>query len=262
MATVKRALISVSDKGGIVDFAKELAGLGIELISTGGTYRLLKENGLKVKEVSEVTGFPEMLDGRVKTLHPKVHAGILARRDVPEHMKAIADKGIDTIDMVVINLYPFKQTVLKEGATLDEIVENIDIGGPSMIRAAAKNYKSVAVVTSPDQYPPILEQLKSKGELDEALLSRLMAEAFITTANYDAMIGAQMNARFGTLFPKSYPMPSELVQELRYGENPDQKAAFYLDPFTPGNTVAKMEKVHGKELSYNNILDMDKALDI
>lgn len=262
MATVKRALISVSDKGGIVDFAKELAGLGIELISTGGTYRLLKENGLKVKEVSEVTGFPEMLDGRVKTLHPKVHAGILARRDVPEHMKAIADKGIDTIDMVVINLYPFKQTVLKEGATLDEIVENIDIGGPSMIRAAAKNYKSVAVVTSPDQYPPILEQLKSKGELDEALLSKLMAEAFITTANYDAMIGAQMNARFGTMFPKSFPMPSELVQELRYGENPDQKAAFYLDPFTPGNTVAKMEKVHGKELSYNNILDMDKALDI
>ncbi len=262
MATVKRALISVSDKGGIVDFAKELAGLGIELISTGGTYRLLKENGLKVKEVSEVTGFPEMLDGRVKTLHPKVHAGILARRDVPEHMKAIADKGIDTIDMVVINLYPFKQTVLKEGATLDEIVENIDIGGPSMIRAAAKNYKSVAVVTSPDQYPPILEQLKSKGELDEVLLSKLMAEAFITTANYDAMIASQMNARFGTMFPKSYPMPSELVQELRYGENPDQKAAFYLDPFTPGNTVAKMEKVHGKELSYNNILDMDKALDI
>ena len=262
MAVVKRALISVSDKGGIVDFAKELSALGIELISTGGTYRLLKENGLKVKEVSEVTGFPEMLDGRVKTLHPKIHAGILARRDVPEHMQAIEEKGIDTIDMVVINLYPFKQTVLKEGSTLDEIVENIDIGGPSMIRAAAKNYKSVAVVTSPDQYPPILEQLKNGGELDEALLSRLMAEAFITTANYDAMIASQMNARFGTLFPKSYPMPSEIVQELRYGENPDQKAAFYVDPFTPGNTVARMEKVHGKELSYNNILDMDKALDI
>lgn len=262
MATVKRALISVSDKGGIVDFAKELAGLGIELISTGGTYRLLKENGLSVKEVSEITGFPEMLDGRVKTLHPKVHAGILARRDLPDHMKAIEEKGIGTIDMVVINLYPFKQTVLKEGSTLDEIVENIDIGGPSMIRAAAKNYKSVAVVTSPDQYPPILEQLKSKGELDEALLSKLMSEAFIVTANYDAMIASQMNARFGTMFPKSYPMPSELVQELRYGENPDQKAAFYLDPFTPGNTVAKMEKIHGKELSYNNILDMDKALDI
>lgn len=262
MAKVKRALISVSDKGGIVDFAKELAGLGIELISTGGTYRLLKENGLKVVEVSEVTGFPEMLDGRVKTLHPKVHAGILARRDVPEHMQAIKEKGIETIDMVVINLYPFKQTVLKEGATLDEIVENIDIGGPSMIRAAAKNYKSVAVVTSPDQYPPILDQLKANGELDQDLLSKLMAEAFIVTSNYDAMIASQMNGRFGTMFSKSYPMPNELVQELRYGENPNQKAAFYLDPFSKGNSVSKMEKMHGKELSYNNILDMDKALDI
>ncbi len=261
-ATVKRALISVSDKNGIVDFAKELAALNIELISTGGTYRLLKENGLKVKEVSEVTGFPEMLDGRVKTLHPKVHAGILARRDVPSHMDAIKEKGIDTIDMVVINLYPFKQTVLKEGSKLEDIVENIDIGGPSMIRAAAKNYLSVAVVTSPDQYKPILSQLKSNGKLDDQLLSKLMAEAFITTANYDAMIASQMNARFGTLFPASYPAPMEKVQELRYGENPNQKAAFYRDPFTPGNTVAKMIQVHGKELSYNNILDMDKALDI
>lgn len=262
MATVKRALISVSDKGGIVDFAKELAGLGIELVSTGGTYRLLKENGFVVREVSEVTGFPEMLDGRVKTLHPKIHAGILARRDLSSHMQAIKDRGIDPIDMVVINLYPFKQTVLKDGAALDEIVENIDIGGPSMIRAAAKNYRSVAVVTSPDQYGPVLEQLKAKGELDEGLLSRLMAEAFVSTANYDSMIAMQMNDRFGTMFPKSYPMPSEIAQELRYGENPNQKAAFYIDPFTPGNTVAKMEKVHGKELSYNNILDMDKALDI
>ncbi len=262
MATVKRALISVSDKGGIVDFAKELDGLGIEIISTGGTYKLLKENGLKVKEVSDVTGFPEMLDGRVKTLHPKIHAGILARRDIPAHMAAIREKGISPIDMVVVNLYPFKQTVLKEGATLDEIVENIDIGGPSMIRAAAKNYKSVAVVTSPDQYAPILEQLKNGGELDEKLLSKLMAEAFIVTAEYDAMIAEQMNARFGEMFPKSYPIASEKIEELRYGENPNQKAAFYRDPFTPGNTVAKMEKLHGKELSYNNILDMDKALDI
>ncbi len=261
-ATVKRAIISVSDKNGIVDFAKELAALGIEIISTGGTYRLLKENGLDVKEVSDVTGFPEMLDGRVKTLHPKVHAGILARRDIPEHMDAIKEKGIGTIDMVVINLYPFKQTVLKEGSTLEDIVENIDIGGPSMIRAAAKNYLSVAVVTSPTQYAPILEQLKANGKLDDALLSRLMSEAFITTANYDAMIAAQMNARFGTDFPASYPMPMEKVQDLRYGENPNQKAAFYKDPFTPGNTVAKMEQIHGKELSYNNILDMDKALDI
>ena len=261
-AVVKRAIISVSDKDGIVDFAKELSGLGIELISTGGTYRLLKENGLDVTEVSDVTGFPEMLDGRVKTLHPKVHAGILARRDLPAHMQAIKDKGIKTIDMVVINLYPFKKTVLKEDATLDEIVENIDIGGPSMIRAAAKNYHSVATVTSPTQYAPILDQLKANGSLDDELLSRLMSEAFIVTANYDAMIAQQMNNRFGTMFPESYPVPMEKVQDLRYGENPNQQAAFYKDPFTPGNTVAKMEKIHGKELSYNNILDMDKALDI
>ncbi len=261
-AVVKRAIISVSDKDGIVDFAKELSGLGIELISTGGTYRLLRENGLDVTEVSDVTGFPEMLDGRVKTLHPKVHAGILARRDLPAHMQAIKDKGIKTIDMVVINLYPFKKTVLKEDATLDEIVENIDIGGPSMIRAAAKNYHSVATVTSPTQYALILEQLKANGSLDDELLSRLMSEAFVVTANYDAMIAQQMNNRFGTMFPESYPVPMEKVQDLRYGENPNQQAAFYKDPFTPGNTVAKMEKIHGKELSYNNILDMDKALDI
>ena len=262
MATIKRALISVSDKDGIVDFAKGLVDLGVEIISTGGTYRLLTQNGLPVKEVSEVTGFPEMLDGRVKTLHPRIHAGILARRDIPEHMDAIGEKGIETIDMVVVNLYPFKQTVLKEGVKFDDIVENIDIGGPSLIRAAAKNYKSVAVVTSPDQYAPVLEQLKADGKLDDGILSKLMAEAFITTANYDAMIACQMNRRFGDRFPASFPIPSEKVMDLRYGENPNQKAAFYRDPFTPGPTVSKMEQLHGKELSYNNILDMDKALDI
>ena len=152
LVTIKRAIISVSDKTGVVDFAKKLREYGVEIISTGGTYKLLKENGIEVKEVSDVTGFPEMLDGRVKTLHPKIHGGLLARRDVPDHMKAIADMGIEPIDMVVVNLYPFKNTVLKEGSTLEDIVENIDIGGPSMIRAAAKNYKSVAVVTEPSQY--------------------------------------------------------------------------------------------------------------
>lgn len=262
MITIKRALISVSDKSGIVNFARELADLGVELISTGGTYKLLKDNDLKVKEVSEVTGFPEILDGRVKTLHPMIHAGILARRDIPAHMKAITEKNIDAIDMVVVDLYPFKQTVLKHGVTIDEIIENIDIGGPSMIRAAAKNYKSVAVVTSSDQYADVIEQLKSNGKIDDVLLSRLMAEAFITTANYDAMIAFQMNLRFGTMFPKSYPMPSEIVQELRYGENPDQEAAFYKDPFTYDNSISNIEKIHGKDLSYNNILDIDKALDI
>ncbi len=261
MLAVKRAIISVSDKNGIVDFAKELSALGVEIISTGGTYKLLKENGLPVKEVSDVTGFPEMLDGRVKTLHPKIHAGILARRDLKGHMDAIKEKGIEPIDMVVINLYPFKQTVLKDPSDIENIVENIDIGGPSMIRAAAKNYQSVAVVTSPDQYAPILEQMKAGG-LQEDLLKRLMAEAFITTANYDSMIALQMQARFSSGFPASFPVPTEKVMDLRYGENPNQKAAFYRDPFTPGPTVAKMEYLHGKELSYNNILDMDKALDI
>ena len=259
--TVKRALISVSDKTGIVDFAKDLTELGVEIISTGGTYKLLKENDVPVIEVSDVTGFPEMLDGRVKTLHPMIHGGLLARRDLPEHMAAIADKGIGPIDMVVVNLYPFKQTVLKDENDLENIVENIDIGGPSMIRAAAKNYKSVAVITAPEQYEPVLQQMRDGG-LQEPLLAQLMAEAFVATANYDNMIALQMNGRFCDGFPASFPVPTEKVMDLRYGENPNQKAAFYADPFTKGPTVAKMEQIHGKELSYNNILDMDKALDI
>ena len=260
--TVKRALISVSDKTGIVDFAKDLTALGVEIISTGGTYKLLKENDVPVIEVSDVTGFPEMLDGRVKTLHPMIHGGLLARRDLPEHMSAIAEKGIGPIDMVVVNLYPFKQTVLKDENDLENIVENIDIGGPSMIRAAAKNYRSVAVITAPEQYAPVLEQMRDGG-LQEPLLARLMAEAFVATANYDNMIALQMNGRFCEGgFPASFPIPTEKVMDLRYGENPNQKAAFYADPFTKGPTVAKMQQLHGKELSYNNILDMDKALDI
>lgn len=259
---VKRAVISVSDKDGIVDFSRELESLGVEIISTGGTYKLLKENGVKVKEVSDVTGFPEMLDGRVKTLHPKIHGGILARRDIPDHMSAIEKMGIEPIDMVVVNLYPFKQTVLKSGVQFDDIIENIDIGGPSMIRAAAKNYKSVAVLTDPSQYTDVLSQLKDNGGLDEPLLERLMTEAFVTTAEYDSMIAQQMHRRFIEGFPRSYPIPTEKVEDLRYGENPNQAAAFYREPFTPGPTVAKAEILHGKQLSYNNILDLDKALDI
>ena len=261
LATIKRALISVSDKKGITEFAKELAALNVELISTGGTYKLLKDNGLNVKEVSEVTGFPEMLDGRVKTLHPKVHAGILARRDIKEHMDTIEKMSIDTIDMVIVNLYPFKETVLK-GSSFDDVVENIDIGGPSMIRAAAKNYQSVAVITNSSQYDEVLSQLKENGSLDAKLLSKLMAEAFIATANYDAMVSKIMTQKFCEGFPSSLSIPSEKVMDLRYGENPNQKAAFYADPFTPGTTVARSEQLHGKELSFNNILDLDKSLDI
>ncbi|AIZ57154.1 bifunctional purine biosynthesis protein PurH [Candidatus Methanoplasma termitum] len=262
MAKIKRAIISVSDKNGILDFSRELTKNGVEIISTGGTFKLLKENGISVKEVSDVTGFPEMLDGRVKTLHPKLHGGILARRDLPEHMAAIKEKGIKPIDMVVVNLYPFKETVLKPGVKYEDIVENIDIGGPSMIRAAAKNYKSVAVITSPDQYQRIIDELNSGGEVSEKTLEKLMMEAFIATAEYDAMIASYMFGKFGEGFPKSFPVPSEKVEDLRYGENPNQKAAFYRSPFTTGTTVAKSEFMHGKELSFNNILDLDKALDI
>ena len=238
--------------------------MGVEIISTGGTYKLLNDSGVKVAEVSDVTGFPEMLDGRVKTLHPNIHAGLLARRDNPEHMKAIKEMKIKPIDMVVVNLYPFKQTVLKEGATFDDIVENIDIGGPSMIRAAAKNYKSVAVVTDPNQYEMVIGNMIAKdGELDEKILGRLMAQAFTVTANYDAMIAAKMNPILGKdMFPSSWPQPTEKMWDLRYGENPNQKAAYYADPFTTGVTIAKSKILHGKELSYNNIIDMDKAIDI
>ncbi len=240
----------------------ELASLGVELISTGGTAKLLKDNGIAVVEVAEITGFPEMLDGRVKTLHPRLHAGILARRDLPEHMDAISALDIGPIDMVVINLYPFKRTVLDSPGDLEAIVENIDIGGPSMVRAAAKNYKSVAVVTAPSQYPKVIESLRAGG-MDESLRAELMVDAFVVSANYDAMIADQLRRRFdGELFPESMPIPTEKVMELRYGENPDQKAAFYADPFTPGPTVAKAEQLHGKQLSFNNILDLDKAMDI
>lgn len=262
MVKVKRAIISVSDKSGVLEFSKELVKAGVEIISTGGTYKLLKDNGIPVKEVSEITGFPEMLDGRVKTLHPMIHGGILARRDIPEHMEAIAEKNIRAIDMVVVNLYPFKETVLKDNASFEEIIENIDIGGPSMIRAAAKNYRSVAVLTDPKQYDAVTEELRLKGEISQSTLEKLMTEAFIATAQYDSMIASVMLSKFGEGFPESFPMPLEKVEDLRYGENPNQSAAFYKMPFASGITTAKSEQLHGKELSYNNILDLDKALDI
>lgn len=221
----------------------------------------MKENGVNVSEVSDLTGFPEMLDGRVKTLHPNVHAGILADRSKPGHMKAIEDAGIGPIDMVVINLYPFREAVLKE-SSFEDMVENIDIGGPSMIRAAAKNYKSVAVVTDISQYDIILEDMEKEGEVSNETLGRLMSEAFLATANYDTMIADRMNKEFGKGFPHYFPMPLEKVEDLRYGENPNQKATYYKDPFTEGPTVLKSKQLHGKQLSYNNILDLDKALDI
>ncbi len=264
MVKIERAIISVSDKEGIVDFSKKLVDRGVEIISTGGTASLLEKNGIKTRAVADVTGFPEMLDGRVKTLHPKIFAGLLARRDLPEHMEQIQKMGIGKIDMVVVNLYPFKQTVLRQGAALEEIIENIDIGGPSMIRAAAKNYGSVAVVTNPARYGSILSEMEASGnQLDETTLKTLMLEAFRTTATYDSMISQYLGGVFPSeKFPSTLNIGFEKSMDLRYGENPEQTAAFYVDPFSKGVSVPGSEKLHGKELSYNNILDLESALEL
>ncbi|MGD1061223.1 MAG: bifunctional phosphoribosylaminoimidazolecarboxamide formyltransferase/IMP cyclohydrolase [Methanomassiliicoccales archaeon] len=263
MVKIERALVSVSDKRGIVEFAKGLEALGVEIVSTGGTAALLDRNGVKTLGVSELTGWPEMLDGRVKTLNPVIHAAILARRDSREHMHQLEKMRIKPIDMVVSNLYPFKETVLK-GAQFDEVVENIDVGGPSMIRAAAKNFVSVAVVTNPDRYEPIMREMKeSSGSIGEATLRSLMVEAYRTTAFYDAMISRYLAERFpGEQFPRTYTLGVVKAYDLRYGENPQQAAAFYTDPFSKGVSVGASEKLWGKEISFNNILDLESALEL
>ncbi|TFG57054.1 MAG: bifunctional phosphoribosylaminoimidazolecarboxamide formyltransferase/IMP cyclohydrolase [Methanomassiliicoccus sp.] len=264
MVRIERAVVSVSDKEGVVDFCKYLSKMGVEIISTGGTAKLLRSNGLKVIGISEYTGSPEMMDGRVKTLHPAIFAGLLARRDSPEHMRQLNDAGLKRIDMVVVNLYPFKQTVLKEGADLEEVIENIDIGGPSMIRAAAKNSDSVAVVTDPSRYATLIQEMKENGgELTSATLRSLMLDAFRSTAYYDSLIAAHLGGVFGQEeFPETFSMGMEKRQDLRYGENPHQTAAFYVDPFVKGVCVSLSEQLHGKELSYNNILDLESALEL
>jgi phosphoribosylaminoimidazolecarboxamide formyltransferase/IMP cyclohydrolase len=266
------ALISVSDKTGIVDFARALHALGIKLISTGGTARLLAEQGLPVTEVAQVTAFPEMLDGRVKTLHPKVHGGLLARRDVPEHMAALQAQGIDTIDLLVVNLYPFEATVAKAGCTLADAIENIDIGGPAMVRSAAKNWADVGVLTDASQYPAVLEELKANGKLSDRLRFALSVAAFNRIAQYDGAISdylssvtfeenklseAYVPAR--SLFPGQSNGQFIKVQDLRYGENAHQEAALYRDLYpAPGSLVTGVQ-LQGKELSYNNIADADAA---
>jgi len=263
LVKIERALISVSNKDGLVEFARGLKDLGVEIISTGGTSALLERSGIPSMNVSDITGWPEMLDGRVKTLHPIVHAGILARRDSKEHMLQLEKMKIKRIDMVVVNLYPFKETVLK-GGSMDEIVENIDIGGPSMIRAAAKNYQGVAVVTDPARYPGLLEEMRSSaGEIKEETLKTLMLEAYRATAVYDAMISSYLGRIFpsGT-FPPTLALGLDKAYDLRYGENPQQSAAFYTDPFSTGVSVGKSEKLHGKEISYNNVLDLESALEL
>jgi phosphoribosylaminoimidazolecarboxamide formyltransferase/IMP cyclohydrolase len=268
MTRVGRALVSVHDKTGVVEFARGLAALGVEIISTGGTARLLREAGVAVVDVAEVTGFPEMLDGRVKTLHPKVHGGLLARRERPEHMTALAQHGIRPIDLVAVTLYPFEQTVAKAGVTLDEAIENIDIGGPSMIRGAAKNHAHVAVVTDPGQYGPVLDELRrSGGRLSDEARFRLAFEAFRRTAQYDAAIAAYLRdpravgrpAPAGVGFPDRLGVDGVRVQALRYGENPHQTAAFYR-PTTGALGLSAAAQLHGPELSYNNLLDWSAAL--
>jgi len=257
------ALLSVSDKTGIVEFARALHALGVKLISTGGTAKLLAEQGLPVTEVAEVTAFPEMLDGRVKTLHPKVHGGLLARRDVPEHMAALKAHNIDTIDLLVVNLYPFEATVAKPGCTLEDAIENIDIGGPAMVRSAAKNWKDVGVLTDASQYPAVLAELKQNGKLSDKLRFALSVAAFNRIANYDAAISNYLSAinEDGTHAAFSAQANSNMVklQDLRYGENPHQSAAFYRDLYPAPGSLVTARQLQGKELSYNNIADGDAA---
>jgi phosphoribosylaminoimidazolecarboxamide formyltransferase/IMP cyclohydrolase len=255
---VKRALISVHDKTGLVDFAKALAGRGVELLSTGGTAKALRAAGIAVKDVSEETGFPEILDGRVKTLHPRIHGALLGLRDDARHVKAMAEHAIVPIDLVVVSLYPFEATVRREGVTLEEAVEQIDIGGPSMIRSAAKNHRSVGVVTDPAQYPIVLDDLKAGGgALSEALKSALARAAFARTAAYDAAIHGFLSARAGDALPQAMGAAWR-SQTLRYGENPHQ--ALYLDPRAPQGSLARALLRSGKELSFNNFLDADAAV--
>ena len=266
---IERAILSVTDKTGLVDFARKLAANGIELISTGGTAKLLRDSGIAVKDISELTGFPEMLDGRVKTLHPKVHGGILHRREDPKHVAAVAEYGIAPIDMVVVNLYAFEKTAAKPGVAFEELIENIDIGGPSMIRSAAKNFHDVAIVTSPSDYDAIAEELQREaGRLSLVTKWRLAQKAFATTAAYDSAIAStlervgpdsfQLQPEAG--FPAILRFSFQKVIDLRYGENPHQHAAMYSDG--SGKGVANARQLQGKELSYNNIVDLQAAWDL
>jgi phosphoribosylaminoimidazolecarboxamide formyltransferase/IMP cyclohydrolase len=264
--TVSRALISVSDKTGIIEFARELSALNIELLSTGGTYKLLKENNISVVEVSEHTGFPEMMDGRVKTLHPKIHGGILARRGIDEAVMQAHD--IAPIDLVIVNLYPFAQTVAKPNCSLEDAIENIDIGGPTMVRAAAKNHASVGIIVNSSDYSRVIDELKTAKTLSHATRFDLAVKAFEHTAQYDGMIAQYLGARVGKTelqpadaFARTFNLQLVKAQDLRYGENPHQSASFYIDPTAHEASVATSKQLQGKELSYNNIADTDAALE-
>jgi phosphoribosylaminoimidazolecarboxamide formyltransferase/IMP cyclohydrolase len=259
----KRALISVSDKTGVIEFAKELSSLGYEIISTGGTAKAISDAGVNVINVSDITGFPECLDGRVKTLHPKIHAGILAMRDNAEHMDQLKQLDVQPIDIVAINLYPFKQTILKENVLLEEAIENIDIGGPTMIRAAAKNYQDVAVIVDPADYITVINELKEKNEVSKETKFKLAYKVFEHTSHYDTLIAKYLRDQIGEeLFPETLSLTYEKVQDMRYGENPHQKAVFYKEVGHNVGCLTSAKQLHGKELSFNNINDTNGALDL
>lgn len=258
---MKRALVSVSDKTGLVEFVSGLAECGYEIISTGGTKKALEAAGIQTISISDVTGFPEIMDGRVKTLHPKVHGALLCVRDNPDHVKQLKELGIEYIDLVCVNLYPFKETVQKPGVSHEEIIENIDIGGPSMLRSASKNYQSIPVICDPKDYDAVLAEIKENGETSLETRERLAAKVFRHTARYDAMIADYLTKRTHEEFPESLTITFDKVQDLRYGENPHQKAAFYKG-MNPKYSLANATQLHGKELSYNNIQDGNAAIEI
>jgi len=266
MTAIQRALISVSDKAGLLDFAQTLSAAGVEIFSTGGTRRHLEEGGIAVRDVADYTGFPEMMDGRVKTLHPMIHGGLLCRRDLPEHMAAAGEHGIEMLDLVVVNLYPFEETIARAGVTTAEAIEQIDIGGPSMVRSAAKNHAFVTLATDPVQYPQIAEQIAASGNTTPELRRELAGAAFARTAAYDTAIasyfaGLQVDESAGA-FPQRVVLPLARHAQLRYGENPHQSAALYVAAGAGPNSLVNAEQLNGKELSYNNLLDLDAALAI
>ncbi len=258
---IRRALISVSDKTGIAELAEKLSRHGVEIVSTGGTRERLVDAGIPVIGVSEVTGFPEILDGRVKTLHPRIHAGLLAARDHQDHLRQLKEHHIDPFDLVVINLYPFQQTIAQPGVTREEAIENIDIGGPSMVRSAAKNHRDVTVLVDPADYDEVLEQV-AQGGVNQETRERLAAKAFRHTAAYDALISRYLTEQTGEEHPEKYTVTFDKAQDLRYGENPHQSAAFYKEPLPRRASLAMAEQLHGKPLSYNNINDANAALEI
>jgi phosphoribosylaminoimidazolecarboxamide formyltransferase/IMP cyclohydrolase len=262
MSKVRRALISVSDKTGIIELSRKLVEQEVQIISTGGTFQLLQKEGLPVTQISEVTGFPEILDGRVKTLHPKVHGGLLAVRDKVSHQQACVDNGIEFIDLVVVNLYPFKATITKEGFTYEEAIENIDIGGPSMLRSAAKNHRDVTVLVDPADYAVVLEELAADGATTLATRKRLAAKTFRHTAAYDSLIASYLTGEMQESIPEQLTLSYEKVSTLRYGENPHQQAAYYKNALATADQLVSAKQLQGKELSYNNIQDANAALEM